>query len=97
MGKERSNSGPEYTWRSATRRLAAFLAAANAVMLVVYATLAQPPFDIWLPSWTYIAVNAGVVVVAGISKILRIITSIEFTPDERKVPASADSPKDVVR
>jgi hypothetical protein len=75
--------------------LAAFLAAANAVMLVVQATLAQPPFDFWLPSWAYVAVNAGVVVVAGISKILRTITSIEFSPDEPM--ASADSPKDVVR
>lgn len=95
MGKARSNSGPERTWRFATHRLAAFLAAANAVMLVVQTTLAQPPLDIWLPSWTYVAVNAGVVMVAGISKILRIITSIEFSPDEPT--ASVDSPKDVVQ
>lgn len=97
MGQEHSAGEPKRTWRSATRTLATFLAAANAVLLVVQATLAQPPFDIWLPGWTYVAVNAGVVVVAGFSKILRIIASIAFSPDEREAPASADGPKDVIR
>ena len=97
MGKEHSDSEPERTWRSATRTLATLLAAANAVLLVVQATLAQSPFDIWLPGWTYVAVNAGVVAVAGISNILRIVTSITLSPDEPEGPASADSPKDAVR
>jgi hypothetical protein len=76
--RRRANGGApkaDRAGRSFARMALELAPTANAVLLVVQAVLAQPPYDTALPPMVYVWVNAGVVLLAGAMRISAILLS----------------------
>lgn len=68
--QQNKRSARATSWRNIAGVLGALIPTANAILLSVQATLAQPGVDRVIPGWVYATVNGGVLIGALLTKII---------------------------